>query len=637
MKAQIIVFLLGVSLGTNAQVLRYMNEVMTQEDAASEVWVEAYEQLCEMEQHPLDINSATREQLEALPFLSSQQVEELMEYRDRYGAMKSLGELLMIRSLDYTQRRMLSHFVYVGEEPERGFPSLPDVAKYGHHELMATARIPFYKRKGDHDGYLGYPYRHWLRYQFTYGDDVKLGLVGAQDAGEPFFANRNKWGYDYYSFYLQLRNLGRLESLCLGNYRVSMGMGLVTNSDFTLGKLAMLQNMGRAASGIRAHSSRSNTSLLGVASTMNLGRGFHLTTFASYRPMDATLNKDSTVSTILTTDYHRTESEMSKKHNLNVMKTGGSLRYVKHGIHLGVNALYVHLDKPLKPNTSILYRRHDPQGHDFFNASLDYGYAHHRFSFQGETALDKHGHLATINSTHLRLGNALNIMALQRFYSYRYTSIDAQSYSDGGKVKNESGLYLGLSWQPLPTFRLVAYTDYALKRFFETASRQPWFQNTLFVITADHVSQQIDPFYRTTLGNYCVPIILYAPGDASLHGYDEQQVVEQIDIMPTVLSYLHYDKPYIAFGRDMLSPGDGFALHWLPESGSYEYVRGDYALEFDGRQVTAAYQFRTDSTLSHNVLGTMPPTTRESMERHMKSIIQQYMQRMTTDRLTIGR
>ena len=461
MKAQIIVFLLGVSLGTNAQVLRYMNEVMTQEDAASEVWEEAYEQLCEMEQHPLDINSATREQLEALLFLSSQQVEELMEYRDRYGAMKSLGELLMIRSLDYTQRRMLSHFVYVGEEPERGFPSLPDMAKYGHHELMATTRIPFYKRKGDHDGYLGYPYRHWLRYQFTYGEDVKLGLVGAQDAGEPFFANRNKWGYDYYSFYLQLRNLGRLESLCLGNYRVSMGMGLVMNSDFTLGKLAMLQNMGRAASGIRAHSSRSNTSLLGVASTMNLGRGFHLTTFASYRPMDATLNKDSTVSTILTTDYHRTESEMSKKHNLNVMKTGGSLRYVKHGIHLGLNALYVHLDKPLKPNTSILYRRHDPQGHDFFNASLDYGYAHHRFSFQGETALDKHGHLATINSIHLRFGNNLNIMALQRFYSYRYTSIDAQSYSDGGKVKNESGLYLGLSWQPLPTFRLVAYTDYA--------------------------------------------------------------------------------------------------------------------------------------------------------------------------------
>ena len=188
-----------------------------------------------------------------------------------------------------------------------------------------------------------------------------------------------------------------------------------------------------------------------------------------------------------------------------------------------------------------------------------------------------------------------------------------------------------------PLQECIAYTDYALKRFFEEASKQPWFKHTLFVITADHVSQQIDPFYCTTLGNYCVPIILYAPGDPSLHGYDEQQVVEQIDIMPTVLSYLHYDKPYIAFGRDMISgqANDGFALHWLPESSSYEYVWGDYALQFDGKEVTSAYAFRTDSTFAHNVLGKIPPATRNRMERHMKSFIQQYMQRMTTDQLVI--
>ena len=188
-----------------------------------------------------------------------------------------------------------------------------------------------------------------------------------------------------------------------------------------------------------------------------------------------------------------------------------------------------------------------------------------------------------------------------------------------------------------PLQQCVAYTDYALKRFFEEVAKQPWFKNTLFVITADHVSQQIDPFYCTTLGNYCVPIILYAPGDPSLHGYDEQRVVEQIDIMPTVLAYLHYDRPYIAFGRNMLntSADEGFALHWLPESSSYEYVWGDYVLEFDGKDVTAAYAFRADSTLTRNVLPTMPTATRDRMERHMKSVIQQYMQRMTTDDLTV--
>ena len=190
-----------------------------------------------------------------------------------------------------------------------------------------------------------------------------------------------------------------------------------------------------------------------------------------------------------------------------------------------------------------------------------------------------------------------------------------------------------------PLQECVAYTDYALKRFFETASQQPWFKNTLFVITADHVSQQIDPFYCTTLGNYCVPIILYAPGDTSLRGYDEERVVEQIDIMPTVLSYLHYDQPYIAFGRDMLngSADEGFALHWLPESSSYEYVWGDYALQFDGKQVTSAYAYRTDSTFSNNVLNSMPPAILDRMQRQMKSVIQQYMQRMTSDQLTVPR
>ena len=410
---------------------QYLNEVMTQEDMASSTWV------------------------------SAQQIEGIMEYLWRYGRMESLSELQMIRSLDYAQRRLLTFFVYVGEEPPAALPTLKDIAKYGQNELMAYARVPFYNRKGDINGYLGPKYRHWLRYQFTYGDQVKLGLVASQDAGEPFFANRNKWGYDYYSFYLQLRNFRRLESLVLGNYRVSMGMGLVMNNSFSLGKMAMLQNLGRSSYTLRSHSSRSAGSLLGAAATIDMGRHFKLTAFVSCNPADATLNKDGTVSTILDTDYHRTETEMNKKHNLHPFKTGGCLRYDAHGFRLGMNALYTHLDRTLKSNTSTLYRQHYPQGTDFLNLSLDYGYASPRVALSGETATDKQGHLATINTASLRVSDALSMMVLQRFYSYAYTSLDAQSYSDGGKVQNESGVYLGLTWQPSLAFRLSAYTDYA--------------------------------------------------------------------------------------------------------------------------------------------------------------------------------
>ncbi len=465
MKTLFISIMMIMPLGLQAQEghvwERYLSEVMTVEDSESESWERTYDLLCELEQQPLNLNTVTREQLEELPFLTAQQIEDMMEYRYRYGAMKSVGELMMIRSLGEVQRRLLTYFIYVGDDASQRSPRLGDVLKYGRHELTATMRIPFYEREGDHEQYLGYPYRHWMRYQFSYGDYVKLGLVGAQDAGEPFFANRNKWGYDYYSSYLQLRNLGRLETLVLGNYRMSMGMGLVMNNGSGLGKIATLQNMGRSTNTLTAHSSRSNSYLQGMGATIRLSTAFRATAFLSYTPLDATLNKDSTARTILTSGYHRTETEMAKKHNLHALKTGGALRYEAHGLHLGVNALYVHLDRPLHPQRVSLYQRIYPYDQDFMNTSLDYGYVSHQLSLNGETALDKRGHIATINTFNIRLSDVLSMMALQRFYSYKYASLDAQSYSDGGRVQNESGVYLGLSWHPSPEFQVSAYTDYA--------------------------------------------------------------------------------------------------------------------------------------------------------------------------------
>lgn len=499
-------FLWVVSLGAKAQDNQsrpwetYLNEVMTLDDVESESLETVYDLLCELEQHPLDINTVTRETLEQFPFLSAQQIEEIIEYRDRYGPLKSVGELQMVRSLDYAQRRLLTYFIYIGDEPERGFPKLDDIARYGRHELMATARIPFYRRKGDDGTYLGDPYRHWLRYQFTYHDAVKAGIVGAKDAGEPFFTGRNRWGYDHYALYLQLRGLGRLESLCLGHYRISMGMGLVMNSDFSLGKVAMLQNLGRASTGIRAHSSRSDNYLQGAAATLNLGRGLRLTTFVSYRPIDATLNKDGTAATLLNTGYHRTAAEMDKKHNLNMMKAGGSLSYQNRGLHIGLNMAYSQLSRELKPNTSALYRKNYPQRKDFLNTSLDYRYASHRLSLSGETAIDKAGHLATINTASIRLSDTWSMMALQRFYAYSYASIDAQSFSEGGRVQNESGVYLGLTWRPSPSLRLDAYTDFAYfawARYQVSQSSYNW--DHLLQGTWQHRRWTLDARYRLRL------------------------------------------------------------------------------------------------------------------------------------------
>ena len=414
--------LLVLSLGAGAQetepLQTYLREVMTAEDVESSTWEDVYDQLCYLSQHPFDLNTSTRAQLEELPFLSAQQIEELM----------------MIRSLDEARRKLLGSVCYVGEASSKPFPRLREILRDGHHELMASVRIPFQQKD---DTCLGSPLRHWLRYQFNDGDYLKLGLVGANDAGEPFFADRNRWGYDHYSYYLQLRGLGRLESLCLGHYRVSLGMGLVMNTQTSFGKVALLQTLGRSQTTLRAHASRTSNYLQGAAATFRLSRHFSLTGFFSYRPMDATLNKDGTIATILT------------------------LLYTYRGLQVGLNTVYAHLSRRLKPNTALLYRRHYPQGRDFFNTSLSYSYTNAHFSLNGETAIDRLGHLATINSASLLLGDTWSVMALQRFYSFRYASLDARSYSSGGRVQNESGIYFGLTWKPSPNLQLMAYTDYA--------------------------------------------------------------------------------------------------------------------------------------------------------------------------------
>lgn len=187
---------------------------------------------------------------------------------------------------------------------------------------------------------------------------------------------------------------------------------------------------------------------------------------------------------------------------------------------------------------------------------------------------------------------------------------------------------------PTPLQRCIGYTDNALRLFFEKASRQPWFKNTLFVITADHTSLGTYPEYLTDLGMYSVPILFYAPGMPELCGM-EDKIVEQIDIMPTVLGILGYDRPYICFGQDAIcTPAeDKFAVNNLLGTNIYQFVKGDYLIQFDGEQVTKAYLYRTDSLLKEDVKNSMPQEILQSMEKQLKSIIQQYMQRMNTNGL----
>lgn len=178
--------------------------------------------------------------------------------------------------------------------------------------------------------------------------------------------------------------------------------------------------------------------------------------------------------------------------------------------------------------------------------------------------------------------------------------------------------------------KCIRYVDHALQHFFDTARKQPWFKNTIFVITSDHTNLSDHAEFASDIGGFCSPIIIYDPSGEVRPGMRDA-IAQQIDIMPTMLNYLGYDEPYVAFGCDLFStPAEQtWAVNYL--NGVYQYCKYGYVLQWDGKKTIGVYRL-TDYTMKQNLVGKVKE--QERMEREVKAIIQSYMDRMTGDRLT---
>jgi phosphoglycerol transferase MdoB-like AlkP superfamily enzyme len=178
--------------------------------------------------------------------------------------------------------------------------------------------------------------------------------------------------------------------------------------------------------------------------------------------------------------------------------------------------------------------------------------------------------------------------------------------------------------------KCIRYTDMAIGKFFERASHEPWFQNTIFVLTSDHTNLSDHEYYQTDLGGFCSPIIIYEPGNQARIPEVQDKIAQQIDILPTVMGMLHYPKPYFAFGVDLFNTKaeDTWAVNYL--NGVYQFVKKEHVLQFDGEKTVGVYALN-DSLMRNNLNGRLP--YQPWMEQELKAIIQQYMSRMTEDRL----
>jgi phosphoglycerol transferase MdoB-like AlkP superfamily enzyme len=223
----------------------------------------------------------------------------------------------------------------------------------------------------------------------------------------------------------------------------------------------------------------------------------------------------------------------------------------------------------------------------------------------------------------LRFASDMN-KAKQPFFSCLFTISSHHPYSIPEKLKNT------FSAGTLPIHQSVQYTDYSLRSFFKYASEQDWYQNTLFVITTDHTALAEHSFYFGRVGMYAIPQIFYRP-DGSLKAVD-QRVTQQIDIYPSILDYLNFDRDYFAFGSSVFdSTSERFAINYINDT--YQFIQDDYSLILDTLQGNILYNYAKDHLLRENLI-TKDSIRAQQMEKKLKAFIQVYNNALIGNKMT---
>lgn len=451
---------------------RYAEAEADEEESLTTDYEELLERLHEQAQTKINLNTATREQLLALSFISPAQADSMLAYRQRKRGYWTLGELMFVSGLSYYERRYLPLFLSVAPPDSVLNKQVPlkTLLFGGKYEVETRLDVPLYRRAGYKSYtedeltanpnlvYLGNGLTNVLRYRYRYGRQFRYGLTLDKDAGEPFAAKGN-WPYDYAAFFAHYRQRrGRYEVL-LGDYRVHLGQGLLLGSSFFGSVSQLLDRRLTQAAMLRPHTStEENRFFRGAAGSVRLN-AVRLTAFVSYRKLDARMENDS-VRTLLTDGYHRTQRERERKDAVGCVAGGADVSYLQQDWQVGLSAFVAHYAKPLAPDERS-YTQFYMRGQTTAGLSAHYRVGKRRWTLQGELAADKQFHLALSNTLTLCPDDEFSIVVQQRAFSKRFVAPFGQAVQAGSRVANEVGGFVGLKYTGFARTELRAYADFA--------------------------------------------------------------------------------------------------------------------------------------------------------------------------------
>lgn len=459
----------------NPLVTAIIEDFLENSDAENFDFNTVFENLNYYFNHPLDINSVTEQELRDLIIISETQINSFIDHRNRFGKFLSIYELQSIDSWNINFIRNIIPFLTIN----KGFEELykfdwKQFYKSGESDLFLKTKRVLQERKGyirNEEGnkpYIGDPNSFYLRYRYQAGNYFRFGITAEKDPGEPFFKDINRYGFDFYSFFIHGTKLNsKINSVTLGDFTVSMGQGLILHNDFGGRKSSFVMNIKKGNRFVRPYSSVNEVNYFrGAATEFQLTDKFKLGVFASYKPVNARLDSDTLDNTdferftsIIESGLHRTESERLVKNVIKQHNVGSSLKFENNNLRIGLNYLYTGFNVTFLRDEE-LYRKYVFSGDYLHNGSVDYQFQKRNFTFFGEGAMSQNGGTAFTNGVLVSLDRRMDLSLLYRDFSPEYQVLNANAFADGSLPINEKGLYLGLEIRPFSKVIISTYADF---------------------------------------------------------------------------------------------------------------------------------------------------------------------------------
>ena len=426
-----------------------------------------FDALTQLHANPLDLNTATRDELAAMYLLSERQLTNLLTYRTDNGNLLSVYELQSVPDFDLLTIRRLLPFVTVASDTRLlgGLPTPTDNYLIVRYEQILEQQKGFSDATPDKNGklptrYMGDSGQWYVRYRYSRPRAFSLGLTLEKDPGEVlrWQPSASRYGADYVSFHAQVQNRGRWRNLLAGDYQVQAGQGLVLSAGFVLGKSTeTIQTVRRPTIGARPYTSLTEYGYFrGATATYALHPTFDLTLLAARNRRDAntTIGKgdEGVVATsLLTSGLHRTQSELDDHASLLETNLGGHLLYHnRHQLQLGLTVLHTTFDKTYRKR-NLPYNQYELTGKQNLVVGFHGGYVWRNLNFFTEVARSAgsqtySGGIGGVAGALASLTRRLDLSVVLRHYDRNFHSFYSNGFSEGSRTTNESGAYVGLKY-----------------------------------------------------------------------------------------------------------------------------------------------------------------------------------------------